>query len=300
MFSIKDHLATLVDARIKEPPVANDWIRASGFAFDCMREEVLAHRHQKHREEVWDADSVVNLSLGTAMHIGMQDLLLSALLIGTWECTACGKIHGTRKSDADPELRRIKYHTPHDQLTSADRQAFRYLIDRVVLNAVPKPVMCGAESYLGVCDSEEFRYVESWVGDLDLRIGGHPDGFLRVPWQETVGIFEGKSISQKGIWEVRAVPKVEHLYQVHIYMWATGLTWANVLYWCKGPHGIKAFVEHHVERQEPIIEMIKDVVGEYRAAIGQPLAVLPRRICKHAYCKRALECVVVEPCFDVA
>ena len=62
MFSIKDHLATLIDDRTKGPAHPDEWLRASGFAYDCMRHEALSNRHEVERRKIWDADATVNIN----------------------------------------------------------------------------------------------------------------------------------------------------------------------------------------------------------------------------------------------
>jgi hypothetical protein len=153
---------------------------------------------------------------------------------------------------------------------------------------------CGKEA---TGEFGDFEYIERWVGDFDLGIGGHPDGFMKVPWRDTIGIFEGKSISPSMSWKIKQAPYVEHLYQVHIYMMITGTDWATILYWDKGTYGTSAFVEHLIERDDELIAEIKERIVEYRASV-EGRGPLPRRSCAHAYCDKAQKCPLVKVCFE--
>jgi hypothetical protein len=246
--------------KVIHPPTKDTYFRGSGFASICPREEVLAAVHKIVREEAFEANSLVNFALGTGIHLALQEVILPAIgaILGEWSCLGCGLHAGGG--------------TPFE-----------------IAKMVPRPSKCEG------CGSTQFRYVEQFFKDDTYRITGHPDGFLRVPDREGIGLLEAKSIGQRGAWEVKKVPKFEHMIQAQIYMWFTGLTWACVLYWDKGVYGMDSFIEHFIERDEDTIEAVQTDLLLIRNGIET--GELPDPICANADAPRAKTCACAKPCF---
>jgi hypothetical protein len=259
--SLKSLLKTHFRSEREVPPLkAGDWMRVSRLANTCPREEVLCARNGVVRKDVVEADLMLTFLHGKALHWALQnDLLVSiGVMMGKWRCISCGKEFGG--GDKNFEQTQVRC-----------------------------PTTCNA------CGKSEFLYLEQYFGNPDYHIGGHPDGFLVVPGLPGVGLLEAKSISPKGAWEIRNTPKMDHVIQVQIYLWLTGLKWAKILYWDKAGMGTSALVEHLVLKDDDTIEKLKQMIKQiWEGIAGGPV---PNPICANSSCPRAKACVVAAPCF---
>jgi hypothetical protein len=271
--SLKDLIkANLREARDKPPLTADDYLRMSSIADICPREEVICSVDGIVRKKTYNADTLLTFNHGHGIHHALQQLVLPdiGVLMGKWRCETCKAIYGA-KEEGKP------------------------LCDTVV----PKPQECDHcdgevfDEKVGV--SYEFAYQEMYFLNEKFRVGGHCDGFLRIPGLPGIGVFEGKSISPRGAWEIRHVPKFNHVVQTQGYMWLTDVKWAIVLYWDKGAYGLKALTEHFVARDYDTIKALQDTITSIWAGVKG--GALPERICQSADCERAGECKVVKPCF---
>ena len=236
-------------------------LRASGIPNLCAREEVLCTKHGVNRNDIVDPGLNLTFLHGSSLHWGVQNHLLGPMgvLFGTWRCDECATKVGVQTDG------------PVDSW------------------AVPRPFQCG------VCQSTAFTYVEPSFYSAKLRLTGHADGFLKLPGHNGMGILELKSIGQKGAREVQDAPQIGHMVQAHVYMMFTGLKWAKIVYWQKSEFGLKALIEHPVERDEETIERIRELVGSVWT--GMAGGELPERICANATCPRAKGCAVAAQCF---
>lgn len=249
-----------------KPPLnpQTDYLRASGIPSLCPREEVLSVIHKLVRPDVVDAGLGLTFLHGTALHWGVQNELLGPLgvLYGTWRCDRCGFLHGEAVAGK-----------------------------RVEDWSIPRPRVCEFDG----CKSSGFTYVEHKFIDEGIRLSGHSDGFLVLPGLPGMGILEVKSVGQKYAREIQQAPQIGHIVQAHVYMMFTGFKWAKILYWQKAEFGIKALAEHHVERDEEMIENIQNTVKSVWSGIQS--RELPDRICANSTCPRAKACVAVKHCF---
>lgn len=253
------------------PPLdETSWLRASALADLCPREEVIAARTQLVRTEVIKADLSLIFAHGHGLHWTLQHHVLpeADMLLGQWRCMLCATLHG------GVELHR------------GEPQSEQY---------VPRPRACAK---CGQADPREFHYVEQYFRNAEYRIGGHPDGFLRMAGMEGLGILEAKSASARASWEIKTMPQLSHVVQAHVYMWFTGFTWAKILYWEKGGNGIDALIEHTIARDEETIHNIKVLIASIWRALRR--GPLPARICDAATDPLAKECPVAATCFDEA
>ncbi|MFA4971147.1 MAG: hypothetical protein WC683_00945 [bacterium] len=99
-------------------------------------------------------------------------------------------------------------------------------------------------------------------------------------------------------------PREDHLPQVQIYLWMSGLSWARLTYVAKGEDDlVKAIAEHVIPRDEPTIRWLEDRALACVAAVegelaGAPLpAPLPEG-CRIRSDKRARKCPGKALCFD--
>lgn len=252
----------------KPPLKSNSYARCSGLSSMCIREEVLCAINNVQRRQVVEADLNLIFSHGTALHHILQNRVLPALenvLHGNWKCLKCGKLH------CGPP-------------------------DKPMLEAViTRPAECD-------CKGREFSYEELPLISQQYQLTGHPDGFLKLPGYEGFGILEAKSISNRGAWEVKKTPKMDHVIQAQMYMWFTGTQWAQVLYWDKGTNGIAGLIEHHVERDDDVIQGILENLDELWANLklweDKQEKKLPERICANDSCPRANVCAVAKLCFS--
>ena len=244
---------------------SESWMRASGFAEICPREEVLVSISKVLRKREGTGDSYVNFAIGKGIHSQLQESILPGIgiILGEWECTRCGAHYGVKQPDA-----------------------------KIGEYAVKRPTQCSR------CEDPNggFRFHEYHFTDLEHRIGGHPDGVLSIPGITGLGLLEAKSISPKGGWEIYHVPKLDHVIQSHIYMWLTGLGWTKILYWDKGVYGLSGIVEHTVERDEETVEVIKATLKELWDGLRHQRPP-ETRICASIDAPRAEKCVVAQPCF---
>lgn len=247
------------------------WIRVSSLASLCPREEVIVATDNLVRSEPFRGDLGLIFEHGHALHWDLQNRTLPAtgMFYGKWLCAACGAVHGGWDAKAKPRK------------TFTDSQILR-------------PEKCPAcETKL---DHDNCLYQEQHLFNHEYKVKGHPDGFLKVPGLEGLGVFEAKSINPKGAWEVRGCPKLDHVVQVQCYMWLTGCRWAKILYWDKGGQGMSALIEHTVEYDEDLVESIK---GEVTAIwVGIEDGILPDRTCEERTCPRASKCPAVSQCFS--
>ncbi len=241
----------------------DSWMRASKFPEICPREEVLVSIGKVPRQREITVDDAVTLETGKALHHLLQNSMLpeAGILLGEWSCRRCGKHFGVKRSS----LRIDQY-------------------------AVKRPSICDR------CENDVFEFHEYTFYNTEFRIEGHMDGILSLPGMNGLGILEGKSIAPKGGWEVRSVPKLDHVVQSHIYMWFTGLQWSKILYWDKGTYGLGAFVEHTVERCEDTITEVKKTLRSLWDGLRTGLPPT-QRICANPEAPRACKCPVVVPCF---
>ena len=251
------------DTRIIPPLTSESFLRSSSLAGLCPREEVLCGLLNVTRKEEISPDLNTIFSLGAGMHWALQNKILPEIgvLIGRWSCVDCGASMGG--------------HVPGKPLQ-----------DTLIL----RPDHCLA------CGQEELVYRELYFRNEEYRIGGHPDGFVRVPHRPDPGVLEAKSIAQFASFEVKGAPKMDHVVQSQIYLWFTGLQWSVILYWVKGLNGVEGFIEHFVERDEETIAAVQTAIKSIWAGL-LPGGSLPPRICAKADCVRAQACSVSTPCF---
>lgn len=252
-----------------EPPLTSEsFVRCSSLSSVCPREEVLRVIHEVVRAKVISVDLNLVFSVGKGLHGQLQNEILPLLgdvLFGQWKCLGCAKVWG-------------------------GMQEGKPMLESLILK--PKACLCGGT---------EFLYEELSLRSEQYRLTGHPDGFLKLPEYEGFGILEAKSISEKGAWEVKKTPKLDHVIQAQMYMWFTGTQWAQILYWDKGTYGLPGLIEHHIERDDEVLESILSSIdgmwGSIKAFKDTGAKVLPERICANATCPRAEVCSVAKQCF---
>lgn len=260
-----------MESRDVSPLTDDSWLRVSALAGLCAREEVICSVDDLVRKDDISSSLMMIFEHGHSLHWGLQNRVLpkTQTIMGRWRCIRCGHVYGGQE----------EWHLP--------------LPDDFHARQLPREDSCsecGVEQSPDTC-----LYEEQWIKNPEYRIAGHPDAFLSMPQYEGLGVFEGKSISAKGAWEVRGVPKMDHVVQVQTYMWLTGCTWGKIVYWNKGGYGKDALIEHHVEYDEDHIDAIKALITNIWEGVRS--GNLPERICATDTCPRAKACSVSDECF---
>ena len=98
---------------------------------------------------------------------------------------------------------------------------------------------------------------EAPIENKEYEIIGHTDGILEI--KGVKGILEIKSMNANTFYSTYD-PKPEHLIQVNIYMFCTGIERACLLYECKDDQALKEFyVKQDRAILDPILEKIRYV-----------------------------------------
>lgn len=269
-------LKSLIDLKLFEdrqvPPLTSDsWLRVSALAGLCAREESICSMDELRRKDPISSSLMLIFEHGHALHWALQNRVLpkTQTIFGRWRCLMCGKTRGGAEEWELPLPKGF-----HDQ-------------------QLPRGERCPD------CDAEQnpdtCMYVEQWFKNPEFRVAGHPDAFLHIPQIEGPGVLEAKSISPRGAWEVRSVPKMDHVVQAQTYMWLTGCKWGKIVYWNKGGYGKDTLIEHHLDYDDDHIDAIKELISSIWAGVKS--GKLPERICENPDCKRAEACSVVDECF---
>ncbi len=247
--------------RVEPPTEETLYLRASSLATMCARKAVLCGIHKVDDVREDNVDTLYNFDIGSGMHYAMQNLVLPivGVIRGCWRC-ACGRRYGKQE---------------------AGRPWISF--------AIARPEECP-------CGYPEMTYEEYTVRDAEHCTGGHMDGLLEVPERPDLGVLEIKSIGANGARKVKEAPQLDHVVQIQTYLWLTGLKWGRVLYLDKSVFGWdKGAVEHHIERDEEMIEGVKSLLMSVKR--GLSLQILPDKVCAHRGCERAQACCVLEECF---
>lgn len=112
-----------------------------------------------------------------------------------------------------------------------------------------------------------WRYVEPKVRMLDYRIVVKLDGIIRLSDYSDFEVFELKTARQQMRDHYDPMmggsPRPEHIEQVNIGMWATGLKRARIVYLFKGDFSfIGSMVEHEIEYDESIMNRLKGLARQ--------------------------------------
>ena len=271
------HVGTILEAisashgrnEVVPPLKPGEWIRASGLAGVCPREEVLCSLHDISRAGVVDVDLDLIFEHGHALHWVLQNHILpryAGLFRGQWSCLKCG-------------------HTVGSVVPGVP------LMETLVARPTVCPI-CGPQK-----EPAEWLYREILFTDEEAGLQGHPDGYLALSGHDGLGIFEAKTISEKGFSGVRDNPLLDHVIQMHTYFGLTGLRWGRILYWCKGKNGRPALKEHFVPRNEELVGRTRTMAMSIH--IGVETGAVPARLCPSENCARALACAVRGQCFHL-
>jgi hypothetical protein len=99
------------------------------------------------------------------------------------------------------------------------------------------------------------------IENSDYEIKGHADGIVEI--NGVKGILEIKSMNASGFYSLYA-PKDDHLIQVNIYMFCSGIDRAVLLYECKDSQELKEF---YCKQDETVLNPILSKIREVQALI---------------------------------
>lgn len=265
----------------KIPPLeAEQWLRVSSLGGICQREEVLCSMHSVEREDIVGGDAGVNFEQGHAVHWMFQSRVLAkaGIMIGSWRCTYCGSVYGSRLEGYIP-----RPHRCYRCGALADEAARS--------NGMPDENSNG----------NAFVYVEEWIGNQEHKIGGSPDGYMMVDFKpdyniQDLTLLEFKSANDKNFILYKDSPDFMHVIQANLYMWLTGCIKAKIVYFNKNEKGMEGVSEHDLDYDQECTDRVLAVVGEIRNGIRECVAP-PRTVCATSDCYRAFHCKVKELCF---
>ena len=209
---------------------SNVKFRASGLGGLCARKYALALIMGGTLDgKAIDAKTSWIFGIGTAFHYQFQNGYLRSLgndvLKGHWRCKNCGKIY-RGKETTDPSI-----NLTHGWITA--------------------PKSCE-------CEGTDFEYYEL---EFNHEIGGHCDGIIDVGFGDE--ILELKTINSLAYVDpsLGGNAKIEHVKQVQLYMYFSGLKRARIVYVEKGENDFKkAIVEHIVLFDQSIVDEIFEQV----------------------------------------
>ena len=271
------------EERDVSPLTKDSWIRVSGLAMLCAREEVLCSQNGTIRPDKIGADLMMIFEHGNGLHWDLQNRILpqTETIRGRWLCGSCGTYHGGE----------AEWFTPVEVVAEQDAQGKLSVFHESQIERPKICPSCGVEM-----TSDNSLYQEQWIKEPKYRLAGHPDGFIWLPDMPGPGILEVKSISPRGAYEVRNCAKLDHVTQAQCYMWMTGCQWGKVLYWDKGTVGMKGLIEHTIDYDEDHVEAMQNLVRDIRVGIDG--GKLPERICGSPDCNRAGLCSSTTSCFE--
>ena len=248
--------------------------RASSLYKACMRMHVLGTKLKRVQREYLTLRERLVFGFGNAIHYWIQNSrdVFGDKRYGWWRCSACGE----RLYFGPPPAIKLKKHR------------------------CPK---CKAAEEAIVYDEHALRIKDPYY------VTGHPDMFLL--FDTVLRVVELKTI-RGDVFSGLIVPLIEHVWQVHAYMWGLeqkpiqkadfDLSKAYIVYISKivrpGEFPIKSFT---VERDERIMKRIFDKLDLYKNGMQDYPKNLPpkNKVCaRNQGCYEARTCPVVIECFS--
>ena len=147
------------EERDKPPLREGDWIRVSGLAMLCAREEVLCSRNDKVRLDSVDADLMMIFEHGNGLHWDLQNRILpqTKTIFGRWLCGACGVYHGGEE----------EWETPVEVVAEQDAQGKLHVFHESQILRPRICPNCGVEM-----TSDNSLYQEQWIKEPKFRLAG--------------------------------------------------------------------------------------------------------------------------------
>lgn len=265
---VRKHLA----ASEKPPMQPGDLVRASGIAYLCPREEVLANKYDVIRVDHKRAMLQITLDIGHIFHDLYRDRYFGPMgeWVGSWKCERCG--------------------WDTDKAGMSEPPVFEH---RVVSRGkmAKMPSKC-----LGCGDEKSITFNEWKLVDKSLLIHGHPDGWSWRSGMDRVLV----DLKSHGASDFKSRKKLRdgHDIQVWAYQHMCGDKNGMVWYLNKSPWGDAI----NFVREVPVQW---DAKG-FRSDVQQPVESLhnglaggpvPERLCISPSMPRAKDCQLADVCF---
>lgn len=145
------------------------------------------------------------------------------------------------------------------------------------------------------CGNKKFLYEELSFFNEEYGITAHPDGIMVTPNGNI--ILELKTVNArqyKLVSDMRRSPLEQHIFQINMYMWLSGLKDGLILYFDKDESMLCQF---NISYNELIVDMLLQRVKKTRQCILDNV-VPEEKICEKSDCTRAKTCVVRKYCFS--
>lgn len=151
------------------------------------------------------------------------------------------------------------------------------------------PVQCSR------CAYDKFHYEELSFFNDEYGITAHPDGILSTPSGNIVLEIKTTNGRQfKLVSDIRRAPLEQHIFQINLYMWLTGLKEGIILYFDKDESMLCQF---YIAYNETITNMLLKRVQDTRLGITNKV-VPEKKVCDKPDCARAKSCPVRKQCFN--
>ena len=156
---------------------------------------------------------------------------------------------------------------------------------------VLKPEAC-------VCGNKNFDYIEIGFSDPETLWGGHVDAILDIGTNDDMLIVDFKSINPFGFSKLTAA-KDDHITQIQIYLYLSGLKYGIVLYENKADQALKEFF---IERDDEYIAAKKQEALSLKQVVegtnSDSKKVLPLRAYTSKGCTECLRCKFRADCWQ--
>lgn len=253
-----------VSVKPKNPEsyASDGWIQVESIGRMCAREEALVSLGGIQRSLHIDADMALARRFGEGAGWAFQNRVWgpAGVLRGAWRCLSCG--HDTSKQGNLFEKR------------------------------IPMPKECPG------CKASQWnlQYKEEELRDETLRIKGRPDGFLWIRDEEI--IVDTKVVGVRDARTVKFSPLRESVIQVQTYLGLARIARGVIVYLDRTQFGVEKVISAHwINKDDQMIESIKDSVRGLWNTIRRGGPVELPRVCATPTCERAQTCGAAGPCW---
>ena len=271
--------------RTHYPKKVGDCIRASSLGYLCVREEILASRHEIIREEHLQQTLQITFDIGNVFHDLFREEYFGPMgeWGGAWECLHCGWDTDDAGVSEQPQIR--------GGIARPGRPVrLPFRCGGCGAPFIRPPHFEGDITLYG-------RFKEWLIKDEQLCLDGHPDGWSMLPLRSR-RVVDLKSQSASGF-PNRLAPEPEHVLQVTGYEHLCGDKEGAVWYVNKSPWGDSPSFLRDFEVLFDLSFFKKNVVKQCELLQnGLAGGSLPERTCVSKDFPRARKCQLVDFCFE--
>lgn len=146
------------------------------------------------------------------------------------------------------------------------------------------------------CGGDRFLYEEIFLKNDEYKISGHPDGIIELDRRKRV--LELKSINENGFKNrVDMAPDPNHVIQINLYLWLTGLRDGLIVYQNKNGYGLRGLRAYEVDYDQDLVSSMLSTISTVRHCLRT--GNLPPRLiaCDRPGAARVKECPLGKRCF---